>query len=286
MAAFGLITEISKNVFSANRTTRIFANQDVIGAAPHLYKFHSPVAQVLPAYLKEQGYREITGSKKLPFHKVMNTDLEPFEWMKQDDEQMKALGHIMVLDSVNSWASYYPVEQVVGTFEPAEDSALLVDIGGGFGKHSVAFKEKFPGVPGRVVVQDVPSTLAYAPQVEGIEFHAHDFFLQQPIRGAKFYYLRHIMHDWADDDCIRILSSIVPAMGPDSRILIDEVVLLETKVPWLVAVSNLVMMASLGGIERTKEDWINLLARAGLKILDVHCYNDVRFYCVIAAVPK
>ncbi|KAL1799816.1 hypothetical protein ACET3X_000158 [Alternaria dauci] len=285
MASFGLITEVEKDVFAANRTTRVFANPHVEGAVPHFSKLHLPVMHALSGYLKEHKYQDITNPKDLPFHVAMKTDLTPFEWMKQDGEQMKALGHIMVLDSANSWVSSYPAQQVVGGFEPADESALLVDIGGGFGQHSVAFKKKFPEILGRIVVQDVPSTLAHAPKADGIEFQTHDFFTQQPIRDAKFYYLRHIMHDWADKDCVRILSNIVPAMGPESRILIDEVVLPDTKVPWQVAMMDLAMMAALGGIERSREDWVKLLKSAGLKMVDVHCYDDVRFHCVITAVP-
>jgi demethylsterigmatocystin 6-O-methyltransferase len=285
MASFGLIAEVAKDTFEANRTTRAFANPHVMGAAPHLSGVHLPVAHTLPDFLKEHKYQDMTDSKDLPFHKAMKTELTPFEWMKQDGEQMKALGHIMVLDSVDSWVSSYPVEQAVGNFKPANDSALLVDIGGGFGQHSIAFKNKFPDLAGRIIVQDVPSTLAHAPNFDGIEFQTHDFFTPQPVHGAKFYYLRHIMHDWTDEDCICILSSIIPAMGPESRILIDEVVLPETKVPWQVAMMDLAMMAALGGIERSREDWESLLGRAGLKMLDVHRYDDVRFHCVIAAVP-
>jgi demethylsterigmatocystin 6-O-methyltransferase len=126
----------------------------------------------------------------------------------------------------------------------------------------------------------------HAPSVDGIEFQAHDFFTAQPIREAKFYYLRHILHDWTDEDCVRILSNIVPAMGSESRILIDEVVLPETKVPWQVAMMDIAMMASLGGIERSREDWTKLLESAGLKIADMHRYDDVRYHTVITAVPK
>ncbi|CAN9391058.1 unnamed protein product [Alternaria alternata] len=269
MASFGLIKEVEKDVFAASRTTRVFADPHVNGAAPHLSKLHLPVVNALPGYLKGHDYQDITNPKDLPFHMAMNTELTPFEWMKQDVGSLHTL-----------------LSRLLANFEPTGESALLVDVGGGFGQHSVAFKKKFPELPGRIVVQDVPSTLAHAPKVDGIEFQAHDFFTQQPIRGAKFYYLRHIMHDWADEDCVRILSSIIPAMGSESRILIDEVVLPETKVPWQVAMMDLAMMAALGGIERSREDWVKLLESAGLKMVDVHCYDDVRFHSVIAAVPK
>jgi demethylsterigmatocystin 6-O-methyltransferase len=287
MSSFGLIQETSKDTFSANRVTKVFANVHVAGAAPQITNIYSPAAQVLPQYLKEHKYQDMNNLKDLPFHLALRTELEPFEYLKQDPEQMKALGHVMVLDGVQSWVTSYPVERELNTFQPASDSAVLVDIGGGFGQHSVFFKEKFPDVKGRIVVQDLPSTLAHLPtKPPGIGFEEHDFFTPQTIRGAKFYYLRHIMHDWPDADCIRILENIIPAMGPGSLILIDDVVLPETKVPWQVSSMVMVMMACFGGIERTKEDWEALLDKAGLKVEHIVRYDETKFHSIVAAVPK
>ena len=286
MASFGFIQETDKDMFAANRVTHVFSAPNVIGAAPHLTRLHMPVSQVLPGYLKEHKYQDMTNPKDLPFQQAMNTTLTPFEWMKNEPGQMKAFGHVMALDAVQTWTISYPVEAEVGAFRPDLDSALLVDIGGGFGQHSVFFKDKFPQLSGRIIVQDVPSTLAHAPKSEGIEFMVHDFFTPQPIRRAKFYYLRHILHDWPDEDCIRILSNIIPAMGPESLVVLDEVVLPDTRLPWQVAIMDIAMMASLGGIERSKGEWANLLARAGLKMVGVHRYDEVKFHSVITAVPS
>jgi demethylsterigmatocystin 6-O-methyltransferase len=288
MASFGLIDEVTKTSFLANRTTKVLANPQVSGAAPHLSDMHFPVSRVLPQYLKDHKYQDMNDTKDLPFQTAFNTHLTPFEYLKTDPVQMKALGHIMVLDGVQSWTSLYPVEQEVAGFEASGESALLVDIGGGFGQHSVMFKERFPELAGRVVVQDIPSTFAHLPPSKpaGIEFEIHDFFTPQPIRGAKFYYMRHIMHDWPDEDCVRILRSIIPAMGPESLILIDEVVLPETKLPWQVSAMLISMMTCFGGIERSKGDWESLLDRAGLKLAHVVRYDEVKFHSIVAAVLK
>lgn len=53
-----------------------------------------------------------------------------------------------------------------------------------------------------------------------VRFVPHDFFDPNPEQGADVYWLRYILHDWADDYCVRILSSIKASMGPKSRILI------------------------------------------------------------------
>ncbi|KAH7400906.1 S-adenosyl-L-methionine-dependent methyltransferase [Phaeosphaeria sp. MPI-PUGE-AT-0046c] len=287
MASFGIIEETDPNTYQANRVTRCLSNPHVAGAAPHITDIHTPISNVLPQWLKEHKYQNMNDTKNLPFQKALGTELAPFDFLKQDPVQMKALGHVMVLDAVQSWVDSYPVEKEVQGFKATSDSAVLVDIGGGFGQHSIFFKEKFPHVEGRIVVQDLQSTLAHLPaRPAGIDFEEYDFFTPQPIKGAKFYYLRHIMHDWPDEDCIRILKNIIPAMGPDSLILIDDVALPESHVPWQVSAMVMMIMAALGGIERTRSDWESLLDRAGLKVAHIFKYDEAKFHSIVAAVPK
>ena len=286
LASFGFIVETEKDTFTANRVTKALAHPDVIGAFPHITQLHALTAQVLPRYLREHGYQAMTDTKDLPFHLALGTDLPPFEWMKQHPEQMKALGHAMKIERMHSWTESYSISDEVADLQASADSALLVDVGGGFGQQAVAFKTQVSSALGRIVVQDVASTLAYAPAIDGIEFQEHDFFTPQPIKGAKFYYLRHILHDWNDKDCVRILQNLIPALTSESRIIIDEVVLPNIHVPWQCAFMDLTMSASLGGCERNRDEWGALLGRAGLEIVDVHTYDDVRRHSVIIVVPK
>ena len=286
MASFGFIHETEKDTFSANHVTHILAKPDVAGAVDHITGLHALTAQALPGYLREHNYENLDNPKDLPFHKALNTDLPPFEWMKQNPMQMKSLGHVMRVERLDVWIDSYPVEEEVSEFRATDNTALLVDVGGGFGQQALAFKTKFDSLQGRIIVQDVASTLAHAPATEHLEFQEHDFFKPQPIKGAKYYYLRHILHDWNDDDSVRILQNLIPAMTSESRILIDEVVLPDSKVPWQCAFMDLVMTTSLGGRERSEEEWKSLLDKAGLKIVSVHTYEDVKRNSVITAVPK
>ncbi|KAH6616694.1 S-adenosyl-L-methionine-dependent methyltransferase [Boeremia exigua] len=286
MASFGLISETAKDTFTANRVTLVLADPDVVGAFPHVSHLHARTAQALPAYLRDHGYQNMTNTKDLPFHLALGTDLSPFEWMKQHPEQMKALGHAMRIERSQSWLDSYPLSDQMSSFQATEGSVLLVDIGGGFGQQAVAFKDRVSSRSDHIVVQDLASTLMHAPAINGIEFQEHDFFTPQPVQGAKFYYLRHILHDWPDDDSVRILRNIVGAMTHESRIVIDEVVLPDSNVPWQCAFMDLTMSSSLGGCERTGDEWESLLRRAGLQIEEVHTYDDVRKHSVIIAVPK
>lgn len=286
MAAFGLVVETDKDTFTVNRITKALANPDVVGAFPHVTHLHALTAQVLPRYLREHKYQAMTENEDLPFHLALGTDLTPFEWMKQHPEQMKALGHAMRIERIHSWVESYPIENAIGSFKAKAETPVLVDVGGGFGQQAVAFKSQLPSTSGLIVVQDLVSTLTHAPPISGVEFQEHDFFTPQPIHGAKFYYLRHILHDWTDEDSIRILRNLIPALSPESRIVIDEVVLPDTNVPWQCAFMDLTLSASLGGCERSQEEWESLLGRAGLQIREIHTYDDVRRHSVIIAVPE
>lgn len=197
---------------------------------------------------------------------------------------MQSLGHLMALQRPAVWVDHFPVLEELGDFAAA-DKTLMVDIGGGFGQQSKALRARFPDLPGRVVVQDIAQTLCAATPAERIQFAAHDFFEPQPVQGAKFYYLRHVLHDWPDEQCVKILRQVVAALAPHSRILIDEVVVPDAGVPWQAAFMDLLMMDSLGGIERTRAEWDELMEQAGLRAVHTYPYGD-KGQAILVAVPK
>lgn len=54
-----------------------------------------------------------------------------------------------------------------------------------------------------------------------ISFEEHNFFEAQPVQ-ADMYIFRHILHDWNDEDSIKILSALLPALKPGAKVLISE----------------------------------------------------------------
>lgn len=104
--------------------------------------------------------------------------------------------------------------------------------------------------------------------------------------GSKFYYLRNILHDYPDDKCRAILKNLIDAMGKDSLILIDEMVLPDSNVPWQATQLDLTMMIALASVERTKEQWYQLLDSAGLKIVKINTYTISLQDSIIVVVPK
>lgn len=182
-----------------------------------------------------------------------------------------------------TWLSAFPFKEELGDFS---GKPVFVDIGGGFGHQCIAVKEAFPELFGKLVLQDLPQTLAHVPKIDGVEVQVHNFFEPQVVKGAKFYYLRNILHDWPDDKAVIILKNLIPALGPDSRILIDDMVLPNEKVHWQATQMDLMMMAALGSKERTNQQWEELIDAAGLKILKITPYTALLNDSIIVAVPK
>lgn len=103
---------------------------------------------------------------------------------------------------------------------------LMVDIGGGHGAVSVALANATAHM--RFIVQDLPNTTAQGEKLlpsglqDRVSFMAHDFFEEQPVKGADVYFLRYILHNWSDKYARRILKSVIPALKDGSRIVCYE----------------------------------------------------------------
>jgi 6-hydroxytryprostatin B O-methyltransferase len=119
-------------------------------------------------------------------------------------------------------------------------------------------------------VEDLPEVVAGGDQYlaslkdesisRRIQYRAHSFFDKQPVFGASVYLLRMILHDWAINDAVRILSQILPALKDGSRILIMDTVLpdpgaIPAAKERLLRVRDLTMLQVFNSSERDLEDW-------------------------------
>ena len=84
------------------------------------------------------------------------------------------------------WLDFFPFkERIARDFKESDGAVMLVDVGGGRGHEVEAIKKKYPSLPGRFVLQDMPATTEQALPVPGIEAVVHDFFTEQPIKGQS-----------------------------------------------------------------------------------------------------
>lgn len=141
----------------------------------------------MPKFLKETNYRLPDDASRTPFQLGLSTDKTIFEWFVGQPELLGHFNNYMALHRKQtegiSWLSVYPVEAEAAG-KPAEQP-LYVDIGGGIGHQCKQFKDKFPNLLGRVVLQDLPHSIARAFPTPGVENMAHDFFTPQPVLGKE-----------------------------------------------------------------------------------------------------
>ena len=169
------------------------------------------------------------------------------------------------------WFLFFPVEEKLFVDEErGEEQTLLVDVGGGLGHVLVAFRNKFRSLKGRLVVQDLQAVvdcIEAGSLPKGVEAMGYDFFTEQPVKGAKAYLLRAVLHDWPDKQAREILGRIREAMGNDSVLLVNEQTIPEEGVSLMAAEMDLTMMSGFSSLERTNKQWRDLLESAGLEVV-------------------
>jgi hypothetical protein len=77
----------------------------------------------------------------------------------------------------------YPFGTELDGASDLENRALIVDIGGGRGQSLLQIKEKWPGLEGKLILEERPMVLDSLPDLPGIEKLPHDFFTEQPVKS-------------------------------------------------------------------------------------------------------
>ena len=147
---------------------------------------------------------------------------------------------------------------------------LIVDVGGGHGLLLSTIMARAPQARG--VVYDLPSVVTDADitfKAAGLRgrcaAEGGSFFDRVP-EGGDAYVLKNVIHDWDDEESLAILRNIRTAIAPDGKLLLLEMVLPERADSFLGFQMDLEMLLTLGGRERTREDFANLLYRAGFRL--------------------
>lgn len=145
----------------------------------------------------------------------------------------------------------------------------FADIAGGHGFLLAQILKSAPKTKG--ILFDLPYVVAGADEMlaregvsERVEKVGGDFFAEVP--SADGYIMKHIIHDWDDERCVKILQSIYSAMNDGGKLLIVESVVPEGNEPHYSKLLDLEMLVSPGGVERTGDEYRELLARAGFRL--------------------
>lgn len=158
---------------------------------------------------------------------------------------------------------------------------VIADIAGGIGTQLVDILDAHPGCRG--VLFDMPEVVSGAIEHDRVERVAGDFFRDVPVE-ADAYILRNIIHDWNDEKSVSILKTLRTATKPTARVMILEWVLPDTAEFHLGKWTDMVMMASVGGRERTGTDFEKLFSEAGFVLEEI--VPTASMFSIVVARPK
>ncbi|MFO0941197.1 MAG: methyltransferase [Pirellulales bacterium] len=163
----------------------------------------------------------------------------------------------------------------------------VVDVGGGHGKLLLTILEKYHAVNGIVfdsnhVVEGANVAIAATGMGSRCQAIGGDFFQSVPA-GGDAYLMKHIIHDWNDDNCRKILNNcrrVIPATG---KLLVVDMVVPEDHGPHPSKLLDLEMMVVASGKERTESEFAELFRSAGFKLTRIIPTQSP--VCVIEGVP-
>ncbi|KAK7042747.1 S-adenosyl-L-methionine-dependent methyltransferase [Favolaschia claudopus] len=334
LATNHIFTEVSPNVFANNRissaldkgkpSAELFAKPDerLQGASPVaalVEMFGDDLAKSF-SHLTESIQLDPTGATS-PMRLAFNVPADQglFPWMMRPENKKRAERFTIAMHSDSSR------EVAMGAIYNGFDWGLLpadgtiVDVGSGMGVNGLTIAKKYPGL--RVVNQDFAAVVEKAKahwqehlpsHIEKglVEFQTHDFFTPQPITTASAFILRHITHDWSDDQNVQILRRLRDASSPQTYLILiehvvpsiaeesDEVKKIEgatrEKAPepllgnFGAAASSIyardMLLHFLGGKERTVANFVEVFDKAGWKLVRIHRIPGLE-QCHVVGVP-
>ncbi|XP_020963382.1 anthranilate N-methyltransferase-like [Arachis ipaensis] len=121
-------------------------------------------------------------------------------------------------------------------------------------------------------------TIVFSNNVVGVEHMGGDMFESVPNADAIF--MKTILHDWGDEECLKILKNCLKAIPNDGKVIVVETMVSIFPEPTSFAENafrnDVIMMTQmLGGIERTKQDFMDLANGSG--------FSGIRFVCCVSS---
>jgi len=148
----------------------------------------------------------------------------------------------------------------------------LVDVGGSHGHLLGTILRRHRRLRG--ILFDQPQVVEAAARSDFLT--ASDIAARCEVRGGSFfegvptgadgYLMKYIIHDWDDERSLRILRNCREAMAPDGRVLVVEHVVESGNGQDWAKLLDINMLVSPGGQERTRPQFRDLFARAGLRL--------------------
>ncbi len=210
------------------------------------------------SYAAWSGVTEALRSGQSGFEKIYGASF--FDWIQDKPADLQAYHAAM---STYAKHDYHDLAEFVD-FTTHEHA---LDAGGGAGELTFALLRSCPELT--ATVMDRPEVVEIARLPKDLEhrcrFIAGDIFRKWH-KTSDAVILARVLHDWRDSDALRILKRARESMRRDATLYVIEMIPNdETGDGGLL---DLNMLAMTEGAERTEEQFRNLLAQAGFRMLD------------------
>jgi hypothetical protein len=174
-----------------------------------------------------------------------------------------------VFDQAMSSYSAMQTEAVVAALAEHDLSSVgtLCDVAGGHGHFACGLLKAHPHLS--AIVFDRPEVVAqtdrlWAPRLglaDRCRYIGGDMFSEVP--AAETYTLKLILHDWSDDECVRILANMRRSVIGRGQVFVAEHVVPGPAEPHFSKLFDIHMMCWGTGRERTSEEYANLFTTSG-----------------------
>lgn len=263
LEVYGVLDSDAENRYALTAVGKRFQSTHPESVREYLLFFYNPIrfaaVRHLPDIVKEGGK---TGYE-LEFGKSM---FEKFDEEPAFSEQFNGMQDLSSLGAT---------EQILETLATVDFSGFdsLCDVGGGYGDLMSQLLDRYPHLDGKVL--ELPSVLAekdrlWAPKVgveDRLEYVEGDMF--ETVPPADAYILKAILHDWDDENCVRILSNVHDAAPADGRLFVRERIVAEADPDPATIDMDIWMMLETGGKERTRGEFERLFEAGGWEITDI-----------------
>ncbi len=171
-----------------------------------------------------------------------------------------------------SFVSEHEYGMMLPLFEDIiKPNMTLMDVGGGKGLYLNQILKGYPEVKG--ILFDLQSNCEEAiideQHKSRCQIVGGDFFKEVP--QADIYLFKRVLHDWNEEDCIKILKKCAESATKTSKLVMHELLLPQKE----ALMFDVLFMACLGGTQRTREDFERVLHASGWELESVkqtHCW--------------
>ncbi|KAF5360053.1 hypothetical protein D9758_007602 [Tetrapyrgos nigripes] len=244
----GWFHETSEGVFAITRPT-LQLREGTNGWKAVLTPGKPKVADSLYQMITHPQWKYSQDSKQTAYQLAHDTDLIMFDHLyKYAPDTAK-----LFANSIKSLGDEFSPGLLEDFPWSQLDGRTIVDCGGGQGSMTLLIVPKMP--KSSFVIQDLAGPLELAKKnlettlpddwnAGRVKLEEHDFFKAQTQQGSdKVFIFRWVLHDWPDDEAVRILSNVAKGGGKGAKVLIIEFII----IPGTISISSSPALAAPAG---------------------------------------